>query len=135
MRIVLVVAVSVLVAASAFAGAMKRSKIECSKVSITKLTPGWGRIPPALQKLPPGASLCGVNAAQVAFVVSDLEAPALEKFYAPLFAGLGCKPLTCKMGDFIKRMECSCPKGGDAHAGSLLPAPYDQQYQLYYSGS
>lgn len=134
MRIVLVVAVLVvLVASSAFA--MKRSKIECSKVSITRLTPGWGRIPPALQKLPPGAALCGVNAAQVAFVVSDLEAPALEKFYAPLFASLGCKPLTCKMGTFIKRMECACPKGADAQAGSLLPAPYDQQYQLSYSGS
>jgi hypothetical protein len=26
-----------------------RSKIECAKVSLTKLQPGWGHIPPALQ--------------------------------------------------------------------------------------
>jgi hypothetical protein len=133
MRVIPLVAACALIASSALA--MKRSKVECSKVSITKLTPGWGRIPAALQKLPPGASLCGVNAAQVAFIISELDAPALETFYAPLFASLGCKPLTCKPGQFVKRTECACPKGGDPHAGSLMPAPYDQQYQLFYGGS
>jgi hypothetical protein len=122
----------ILVAAPAFA---KRAKIDCSKVSMTKLEPGWGKLAPALQKLPPGAKLCGNTGGESVFITSALGRDALEKFYAPLFASLGCKPLTCKMGDFIKRMECACPKGGDAHAGSLLPAPYDQQYQLFYSGS
>jgi len=132
MRITLLVVGCVLLASSAFA--MKRDKIECSKVSLTKLAPGWGGIPAALQKLPPGASLCGVNAAQVAFIVSALDAPALQKFYEPLFASLGCKPLTCKQNAF-KTTECTCPKGGDAQAGSVTPQPYDQAYKLFYSGS
>ena len=133
MRMTVLVVVCALVAApSAFA--MKRDKIECAKVSITKLTPGWGRIPAALQKLPPGAKLCGVNAAQVAFITSELDAPALEKFYAPLLASLGCKPLACKP-DMFKRTECTCPKGANAQAGYIMPQPYDQAYQLSYSGS
>ena len=45
------------------------------------------------------ASLCGVNAAQVAFII------------------------------------LACPKGGDPRPGSILPAPCDQQYQPFYSGS
>src|SRR5215470_17649661 len=118
MRIVIAVALCVLAVFPAFAA--KRSKIECSKVSLNKLKPGWGHIPPALQKLPPGASLCGVNAADVAFIVSELDAPALEKFYAPLFASVGCKPMTCKPDQF-KTMECVCPKGGDARAGNIIP--------------
>jgi len=133
MRVILPVAVCVLVASSAFAMKTKRGKIECAKVSLTKLQPGWGGIPPALQKLPPGAALCGVTAGQVAFITSELDAPALEKFYAPLFASVGCKPLTCKPDEF-KQMECLCAKGGDARAGYVLPQPYDQAYQLFFSG-
>jgi hypothetical protein len=132
MRIAILVAGCALVASSAFA--MKRSKIECSKISMTKLSPGWGRMPAALQKLPPGAALCGMNAAEVPFITSELDAPALQKFYAPLFASLGCKPLTCKP-DVLKRMQCICPKGTDARAGNIVPMPYDQGYQLFYSGS
>jgi hypothetical protein len=111
----------------------KRSKIECAKVSITKLKPVWGQIPPALQRLPPGASLCGVNGAGVAFITSELDAAELEKFYAPLFASVGCKPTTCKPNTF-KTMECICPKGGDSRAGSITPQSYDQAFQLYMSG-
>jgi hypothetical protein len=134
MRATILIAASALLVSSAFAIAagMKRSKIECAKVSITKLSPGWGAIPAALQKLPPGAALCGVNAAQVAFITSELDAPALQKFYEPLFASVGCKPLTCKP-DMFKRTECSCAKGADTRAGTILPQPYDQAYQLFLS--
>jgi hypothetical protein len=132
MRIMLLVLGCALFASSAFAA--KRSKIECSKVSLTKLSPGWGDMPAALQKLPPGASLCGVNAAKVAFIASELDAPALQKFYEPLFASLACKPLTCKPNPF-KTMVCACPKGGDARAGSITLQTYDQAYQLFYSAS
>src|SRR5262245_34669309 len=76
----------------------KRDKIECSKVSLTKLEPGWGKLPPVLQKLPPGATLCGA-AGETAFIASELDAQALEKFYAPLFAAVGCK-LTCTKKEF-----------------------------------
>jgi len=120
--------VSALVATSVLAKP-KRDKIECAKVSITKLQPGWGKIPAGLQKLPPGASLCGVNAAGVAFITSALDAPELQKFYAPLFASAGCKPLTCAV-DAFKTTECVCPKGGDPRAGSVIPQPYDQAYKL-----
>jgi hypothetical protein len=132
MRFTVLLAASALVATSTVALAAKRSKIECAKVSITKLSPGWGRIPAALQKLPPGAALCGVNAAEVAFITSELDAPALQKFYEPLFASVGCKPLTCKV-DMFKTTECTCPKGADAHAGTVKPQPYDQAYQLFLS--
>ena len=137
MRIIVLVVVACLVvcafvATSALAKP-KRSKIECAKVSINKLKPGWGKIPTALQKLPPGASLCGVNAADVAFITSELDAPDLEKFYAPLFAAAGCKQLTCKQNMF-KTTECVCAKGGDSRAGGVTPQPYDQAYQLYMSG-
>jgi len=131
MRTSLVIVVCLLVASSAFSA--KRSKIDCSKVSLNKLQPGWGRLPVALQKLPLGASLCGVNAAGVAFVLSDLDAPALEKHYAPLFASVGCKPLTCKTDQF-KIQNCACPKSGDDHAGYVQPQPYDQAYQLFFAG-
>ena len=128
---VVVVVGCALVASAAFAK-VKRTKIECAKVSITKLEPGWGHIPAALQKLPPGATLCGVNKADVAFITSELETDALQKFYAPLFASLGCKPLACKP-DTLKMMECACPGKADPRAGYVRPAPYDQQYQLGYS--
>jgi len=130
--VLVVVVVGAFVATSALAKP-KRSKIECAKVSINKLKPGWGKIPAALQKLPPGASLCGTNGVDVAFITSELEAPDLEKFYAPLFASVGCKPMTCKPDQF-KTMECLCPKGGDARAGGIIPQTWDQAYQLYLSG-
>src|SRR5215467_16049630 len=87
----------ILLAAPAFA---KRDKIDCSKVSMTKLQPGWGKLAPALQKLPPGATLCGNSGGESVFITSELDRDALEKFYAPLFASLGCK-LTCKKDDFL----------------------------------
>ena len=97
------------------------------------IQPGWGKIPAALQKLPAGAALCGTNGVDVAFITSELEAPELEKFYAPLFASVGCKPMTCKPDQF-KTMECLCPKGADPRAGGLTLQTYDQAFQLYLSG-
>lgn len=115
--------------------AAKRSKIECSKVSMTKLAPGWGKLPAALQKLPPGATLCG-SSGRTAFITSALDRNALEKFYAPLFASLGCK-LTCKQDDFTKTDSCDCPKAGTgslAHdTGYIKLQPFDQAYQLFFA--
>jgi hypothetical protein len=113
--------------------AAKRSKIECSRVSLTPLTAGWGKLPAALQKLPPKANLCGVNGAGVAFITSELTASELQKFYAPLFASVGCKPLTCKTGEFIKTEKCGCPKGNNKDAGAVEPQSYDQAYKLWFS--
>jgi hypothetical protein len=121
-----------LLSAPAFA---KRDKIDCSKVSLTKLEPGWGKLPAALQKLPPGAKLCG-HAGETVFITSALDRDALEKFYAPLFASLGCK-LTCKKNQF-KTDTCDCPKAGtsslEPDTGYIHLQPYDQAYQLFFAG-
>src|SRR5215471_8112332 len=85
----------------------KRDKTDCSKVSLTKLQPGWGKLPAGLQKLPPGATLCGTTG-ETALITSELDRAALEKFYAPLFAALGCK-LSCKKEQF-RGDVCECPK-------------------------
>ena len=113
----------------------ERKKIDCSKVSLTKLDPGWGKLPAALQKLPPGATLCG-NTGGTVFITSALDRDALEKFYAPLFASLGCK-LACKKDEFLKIDRCDCPKTG---SGSLQPdtgylrlQPFDQAYKLFFA--
>jgi len=117
----------ILLAAPAFA---KRAKIDCSKVSMTKLEPGWGKLAPALQKLPPGAKLCGNNGGQSVFITSALGPDALEKFYAPLFASLGCK-LTCNKND------CDCPKVGSGimrhDTGYIHLQPFDEAYQLFFA--
>jgi hypothetical protein len=114
----------------------KRSKIACSKVSLTKLEPGWGKLPPVLQKLPPGATLCGNSGGGGVFITSALDRNALEKFYAPLFASLGCK-LICKKDEFLGSDRCDCPKTG---SGSLQPdtgyihlQAHDQAYQLFFA--
>jgi hypothetical protein len=115
-------------AAPAVANASERSKLSCKelikqaeetnkRVGIKmEFTPGsWGKVPPALQKLPPGAEHCGsVNLMDQALVVSGLTGKELEAFYAPLFAGLGCQPLQCKddtLGGKV-RTECKCQAKG-----------------------
>lgn len=115
-------------AAPAVAKASARSKLSCKelmkqaeetskRVGIKmEFTPGsWGKVPPALQKLPPGAEHCGsVALMDQALVVSGLAGKELEAFYAPLFAGLGCQPLQCNddtLGGQV-RTECKCRAKG-----------------------
>ena len=114
--------------APAVATAAERSKLSCKelmkeagetskRVGIKmEFTPGsWGKVPPALQKLPPGAEHCGsVALMDQALVVSGLAGKELEAFYAPLFAGLGCQPLQCNedtLGGKV-RTECKCRANG-----------------------
>ncbi len=63
------------------------------------------------------------------------RARRLEKFYAPLFASVGCK-LTCTKDD-LKVDRCDCPKAGSgsfAHdTGYVHLQPYDQAYQLFFA--
>ena len=129
-----VAALCLVVSFPAFA---KRTKTDCSKVSMTKLKPGWGTLPAALQKLPPGATLCGTPGGGGVFILSELDRDALEKFYAPLFASLGCK-LTCKKDDFTKADRCDCPKAGSGSlqhdTGYVHLQSYDQAYQLFFAG-
>lgn len=115
-------------AAPAVAKASARSKLSCKelmkqaaetnkRVGIKmEFTPGsWGKVPPALQKLPPGGEHCGsVDLMDQALVVSGLTGKELEAFYAPLFAGLGCQPLQCNddtLGGKV-RTECKCHANG-----------------------
>ena len=71
------------------------------------------------------------------FITSALDRDALEKFYAPLFASLGCK-LTCRKDDFTKADKCDCPKAGPGSlqhdTGYIRLQPYDQAYQLFFAG-
>jgi hypothetical protein len=130
-----VAAMCLLLSAAAFA---KRDKIDCAKVSVTKLEPGWGNLSAALQKLPPGATLCGHTQAEgTVFITSALDRDALEKFYAPLFASVGCK-LTCTKDGFTKTDKCECPKAGSGSlqhdTGYIRLQSYDQAYQLFFAG-
>jgi hypothetical protein len=60
--------------------------------------PGWSIIPPALQKLPAGATFCGTVVSSddagghsaFAVIISDLSGQNLYDFYAPLVMSLGC---------------------------------------------
>jgi len=96
---------------------MKEAEETSKRVGIKmEFTPGsWGKVPPALQKLPPGAEHCGsVALMDQALVVSGLAGKELEAFYAPLFAGLGCQPLQCNddtLGGKV-RTECKCHAKG-----------------------
>jgi hypothetical protein len=77
-----------------------------------KVTKGsWGKVPPALQKLPPGAEHCGaVDIMDQGLVASGLSGKELEAFYAPLFAQVGCQPFTCeeeRRGD-AAQTRCNC---------------------------
>jgi hypothetical protein len=125
--------VCVLLSIPAFA---ERKKIDCAKVSLTKLEPGWGTLPAALQKLPPGAKLCGNSGGGGVFITSALDTAALAKFYTPLFASVGCK-LTCKKDGFTKADRCDCPTVGEGvmkhDTGYVHPQSYDQAYQLFFA--
>lgn len=94
-------------AAEAAKGA-KRNKVGCADYARTVQPPAsfiphsWGQsLPPALQKLPPGAALCGVDTRAPkdgsAVILSPLFGSDLESFYAPLFSEVGCKPLDCQV--------------------------------------
>ena len=115
-------------AAPAAARKFPRSKLSCKelmkqaeetnkRVGIKMdFTPGsWGKVPPAMQKVPPGGEHCGsVALMDQALVVSGLEGKELEAFYAPLFAGIGCQPLQCA-DDTLSgqvRTECKCQAKG-----------------------
>ena len=75
-----------------------------------KVVPGsWGKLPKELQTLPPGAELCG-NVDDVAIVLSPLYGKDLESHYAPLFAKVGCQPLTCDVT--AGQTTCTCKGKG-----------------------
>ena len=79
----------------------------------------WGKVPAELRKLPPGAELCGVDASLgQAIIKSPLFGKALESYYAPLFAKVGCKPLTCQIAKSgsMRQTRCSCDRPGGVGA-------------------
>ena len=82
----------------------------------------WGNVPAELRKLPPGAEHCGADTRTkkdgLAVIASPLSRDELEKFYAPLFAQVGCPGLKC---DVIKtkigkkdaeQTRCACHAKG-----------------------
>jgi hypothetical protein len=109
--------------------APKRQKVPCPKLRQRvektaksmgldeKITPNsWGNIPGELRKLPAGSENCGVDAelAQV-LISSPLYGKDLEIFYGPLFAKIGCRPLTCTSGaalGLVEQTRCRCAMPG-----------------------
>ena len=97
------------------------------------MKPGsWGSIPKELQKLPPGAKLCG-SSDFVTFIASPLEGQAMHDYYAPLMAKAGCPNLTCKV--HMDQTDCSCEhknRIGKPAIGRLLTGTGLELYKLFY---
>jgi hypothetical protein len=104
--------------------APKRTKLTCAQfranaeahakngVFNTRLKAGgWGNIPPALRKLPPGAKLCGADGMGQAVITSPLFGKEIETYYSPLFAKVGFEPLACKV--VAGRTQCTCKRHRD----------------------
>jgi hypothetical protein len=127
---------------------LARQKMSCAeyaraiigKGDESKFRPGtWGQsVPAALQKLPPGAELCGVDTRHskggVAIIRSALFGSDLEKFYSPLFKEVGCAPLTCdvitgKVGaKQTQQTRCQC--SGKRQLGIIGTETGAETYQV-----
>jgi hypothetical protein len=94
----------------------------------------WGTVPQELQKLPPGAKLCGSQGGGFLTVIaSPLEGKALQDYYTPLMAKAGCPNLTCKIN--LAQTDCSCQhptKYGGPGTGRLLTDTGLALYKLFY---
>ena len=127
----------------------KRAKVSCSKLRQTmekttrqigfvdKIEPrSWGQLPADLRKLPPGAELCGVDAELgQAVITSPLFGKELESYYAPLFAKLGCQPLSCLVVagsvGVPEQTRCRCSVPGVA--GAVITDARHQAFTLALS--
>lgn len=127
---------------------LKRQKMSCpeyvraimGKGQENKFLPGtWGHsVPTALQKLPPGAELCGVDTrpskSGVAIIRSAIFGSDLEKFYAPLFKEVGCAPLTCDVvtaqlgAKQTQQTRCRC--SGNRQLGIIGTETGAETYQV-----
>ena len=97
----------------------------------TTIKPGWGKVKSELQKLPPGAELCGVDSSMgQAVVKSPLYGKALEAYYAPLFAKIGCKPMTCEIYESkpFRQTRCKCSMPGGV--GSVTTSVSEESFSV-----
>jgi hypothetical protein len=127
--------------------APRRSKIPCPKLrqrleksartlglEDTKILPNsWGTVPADLQKLPPGAELCGTDSELGDVVIaSPLFGKDLQAYYSPLFAKYGCQPLSCNTGSaaagLADQTRCRCT--GPGLAGTLTTDLKTQAFSL-----
>jgi hypothetical protein len=131
------IAVTSVAAVAIAADAPKRNKKACGDyLEMVKKTsakfgmkpdivPGsWGKVPVELQKLPPGAQLCGAVMDQ-ATIVSPAYGKDLETFYAPLFAKIGCQPLTCTVDDGAPQTKCKCKSATKKHGMVITDTGYE----------
>lgn len=110
-----------------------RSKITCAElipetIAIGKrlkmpveITPAsWGKVPKAVQVLPPDGVLCGsVSLMDQAMITTKLDGKELESFYAPLFAKADCDPLKCEDVWDDRKVQVRCTCRGEGFLGSL----------------
>lgn len=85
-----------------------------------KVTPAsWGKVPKAVQVLPPDGALCGsVDLLDQAMITTKLEGEELKAFYGPLFAQAECEPLTCEDVTEDRAVQTRCTCNGDGFLGS-----------------
>ena len=123
--------------------APSRSKATCAKIRQeleetskrfkldTKIKPGWSKVRAELRKLPPDAELCGVDSELgQAIIKSPLYGKALEAYYAPLFAKIGCKPMTCEIFESkpFRQTRCKCSMPGGV--GAVTTNVSDESFSL-----
>src|SRR5262249_32118904 len=123
--------------------APKRIKLDCASyragmermakttgVELKVAAGSWGTIPAALRILPPGAELCGATDAGPVVIVSPLYGKDIEAHYAPLFAKVGCQPLTCDVSASVTVCRC---KGNDTR-GSVQTDSDHEAFSLHLQG-
>lgn len=86
-----------------------------------QITPGsWGKVPKAVQVLPPDGTLCGsVDLMDQAMIITKLDEKDLEAFYGPLFAQAGCEPFTCEDAWDDRKVQMRCQCQGEGFMGSV----------------
>jgi hypothetical protein len=82
----------------------------------------WGKLPVELQRLPGGSQNCGTVEGQPT-IVSPAYGKDLETFYTPLFAKVGCQPLTCTIDS--TRTLCKCKSDKKQHGMVVTDTGYE----------
>jgi hypothetical protein len=126
--------------------AAEREKLSCAELEVkleedsrafdfpVEVTLGsWEGVPEALTVLPPGAELCGsVDTLNQGLIISELDGPALESYYRPLFEELGCAPLECDTETRGSEQQLVCTCLGEENFGTLTTAPDVAYYLIAY---
>jgi hypothetical protein len=110
-------------------GGSPRAAVTCAQIAAPGATfaPGWGSLPTALQQLPPGGTLCGVQTpGDLVVILTSYEGSQLLDFYTTYFTQAGC---TTSSGAAAGSYIFTCANG----TGSLNPASTEQIVNIQYT--